>query len=228
MIKKGTWCRICAQISLRSTLAEYQKLAAERGGRCLSTEYVNSDTHLLWECAHGHHWKAVPSSVKGGTWCGICTKTSLRVTLDEVQRASEMLGGRCLSSEYVNGTTALEFERAAGHRFEAPPRAVRQGHWCPRCAHDRRRLTIGQMRELAASRGGECLSEQYVDQRTHLMWRCAAGHEWASSPNAMRDHWCPRCSAQRRGLGIDLMRKLAAARGGAVPVADLRGRPCPP
>lgn len=108
----------------------------------------------------------------------------------------------------------LLFECAARHRWEAAPSAVRKGHWCPRCAHDRRRLTIGQMRALAASRGGECLSERYVDQRIPLRWRCAVGHEWESSPNAMRDHWCPRCRDECRRLGIDLMHKLAAPHGG--------------
>ena len=213
-VKAGSWCGVCASHNLRSTLAEYQQLAAERGGRCLSTGYVNNNTHLLWECAKGHQWKAVPSSVKSGSWCRLCATERLRVSLAEVQHAAQKLSGHCLSTEYVNGTTALLFECAAGHRFEAAPAAVRQGHWCPRCAHNHRRLTIGQMRELAASRGGECLSERYIDQRTHVRWRCAKGHEWESSPNAMRDHWCPRCSVERRSLGIDQMHKLAADRGG--------------
>ncbi|WP_322062938.1 hypothetical protein [Paraburkholderia sp. J63] len=212
-VKAGGWCRVCAKVRQRSTLAEVRQLAAERGGRCLSTEYMNSNTHLLWECANGHQWQAVPSSVKGGSWCSLCAKVRLRVSLEEVQRAAEKLGGRCLSSEYVNGTTPLGFECAAGHRFEASPRAVRSGHWCPKCAHDRRRLTIGQMRELAASRGGECLSEHYVDQRTHLRWRCAAGHEWDSSLNAVRDHWCPACSGRPQYTVAD-MQTLARSRGG--------------
>lgn len=42
----------------RHTLEEMRALAAARGGRCLSTEYVNTSTHLLWECANGHQWKA--------------------------------------------------------------------------------------------------------------------------------------------------------------------------
>lgn len=30
-------------------------LALSRGGKCLSTEYVNNRTKMLWECGNGHH-----------------------------------------------------------------------------------------------------------------------------------------------------------------------------
>ena len=50
------------------------------------------------------------------------------------------------------------------------------------------------MRELAHHLGGECVSTDYVNVRTHLRWRCAAGHEWEASPaNVKRGHWCPFC-----------------------------------
>ncbi len=70
-IKAGDWCRVWAQIHQRSPLAEFQQIAAARGGHCRSAAYVNNKTHLLWECAAGHQWEAVPSTVKGGSWCRI-------------------------------------------------------------------------------------------------------------------------------------------------------------
>jgi len=213
-VKCGAWCRTCAHASQRGSLAGLQRIASARGGRCLSTEYVNNRTHLLWECAEGHRWHAVPASVKNGTWCSICAKARTRVPLAEVQRAAIRLGGRCLSDNYVSGVTRLLFECAAGHRWQALPISVRRGHWCPRCMHDGRRKTLEQMQAIAASRGGQCLSDAYINQRQKLRWRCAAGHEWESSANAVRDHWCPRCRDERRRLGIDLMRELAASHGG--------------
>jgi hypothetical protein len=27
---------------------------------------------LLWQCAHGHQWKAKPNKIQQGRWCRIC------------------------------------------------------------------------------------------------------------------------------------------------------------
>ncbi|WP_367804083.1 zinc-ribbon domain-containing protein [Brevibacillus laterosporus] len=52
------------------------------------------------------------------------------------------------------------------------------------------------MREIAISRGGECLSDQYKDNKTNLRWKCSKGHEWEATPNNIKSkgHWCPICS----------------------------------
>ena len=42
------------------TIKDTQGIAEARGGKCLSTEYVNSNTHLEWECSEGHHWETTP------------------------------------------------------------------------------------------------------------------------------------------------------------------------
>jgi hypothetical protein len=42
------------------TIKDMQGIAEARGGKCLSTEYVNSNTHLEWECSEGHHWETTP------------------------------------------------------------------------------------------------------------------------------------------------------------------------
>ena len=39
------------------------RIAQERGGRCVSSVYVNSMTKLTWECAKGHQWEAIPNSI---------------------------------------------------------------------------------------------------------------------------------------------------------------------
>ena len=49
-----------------------QGIAAERGGKCLSTVYINARTHLDWMCSEGHPWKATPDNVTRGTWCREC------------------------------------------------------------------------------------------------------------------------------------------------------------
>ena len=76
-IKRGSWCLQCAGKS-RKTINDMQKIAKQRGGRCLSDTYVNINTRLLWECSEGHQWKAMPHHVNRGSWCPYCSRLSKR------------------------------------------------------------------------------------------------------------------------------------------------------
>lgn len=196
------------------TIEQMQEVAATHGGRCLSTRYGNSITPLEWECARGHRWLALPTNVTRGSWCRACAVQLRRTPLAEIQRKAGARGGRCLSTEYVNAHTPLLFECAAGHRWTTTYTYVREGSWCPACFHNRHRGTIEEMRALAASHGGECLSQTYEDQMQPLRWRCAAGHEWESTAHTTKQHWCKRCYHERRRHGIEKMREVAASRGG--------------
>lgn len=47
-------------------------LAAERGGRFLSTQYQGSNHRHEWQCGDGHRFSASPANVKTGRWCPEC------------------------------------------------------------------------------------------------------------------------------------------------------------
>jgi hypothetical protein len=98
--------------------------------------------------------------------------------------------------------------------WDARPSHVREGHWCPYCARNRK-ATIQEMRRLAASLDGECLSQEYVNMHTRMRWRCKKGHEWEAVPNAIKRHgnWCPECAGNRK-LSIADMHALAQGYGG--------------
>ena len=55
-VKVGEWCRRCSG-SFPYTLTECQEVAKYKGGKCLSTEYINTRTKLKWECLEGHQWE---------------------------------------------------------------------------------------------------------------------------------------------------------------------------
>ena len=67
-----SWCPVCAGHVLIEPLKQLQDIAEERGGLCLSGQYVSNTTKLRWRCGDGHEWEAVPSSIKAGKWCPIC------------------------------------------------------------------------------------------------------------------------------------------------------------
>jgi hypothetical protein len=198
----------------REALKEAQVIAAARGGRCLSDQYIKARTHLVWECAKEHQWKATLYSVKNDrTWCPHCAG-KMKLTIEEMQQLAKKRGGKCLSDTYVNVHTKLLWECARGHRWKAIPTNIRhRRRWCPYCAGNIK-LTIEQMRRIAKKRGGECLSDSYVNNHTKLLWRCGEGHQWEAIPNSTkRGTWCPLCAGKRK-LTIEDMRQLARGRDG--------------
>lgn len=70
-VKRKHWCPHCVGLA-RKSLDQFQVIAKEREGACLSTVYVNSKIKLQFRCKEGHKWAAVPSSISRGTWCREC------------------------------------------------------------------------------------------------------------------------------------------------------------
>ncbi|WP_134170909.1 hypothetical protein [Paraburkholderia caballeronis] len=217
-VVRGSWCGTCARKKprrLRITLDDMQVRAEAHGGRCLSEAYQGARTPLEWACAEGHRWFAMPSRIKEGQWCPACTvRGRPRLLLADIQRMAEARGGRCLSGEYTGNHAPLQFECATGHRWLASASSLHRGSWCPWCYQGLWYDTIDEMHALAASHGGECLSGKYENTYQPLRWRCANGHEWDAPAHTVKRHWCKRCFHERRRLGIDRMREIAASHGG--------------
>jgi hypothetical protein len=197
---------------LKLGIATMLALARRRGGRCLSTLYVNSTVPLLWQCASGHQWTAVPASIRKGTWCPDCAGVR-RLTLEQMKEMAKSRGGRCLSNRYRNTATKLEWRCSVGHEWSATPLQVKKGHWCPFCARIAP-LTLPLLQRIAAEKDGCCLSHAYVNSSHPVRWKCAAGHEWLARAHSIRaGNWCPVCAHNQR-LRLDEMRQIAKERGG--------------
>lgn len=122
-----------------------------------------------------------------------------KLTLEEIQRDAARHGGRCVAESYVDSLTLMEWECAQGHRWRAVAHAIRQGHWCKRCADERLRHPARAVHELAAARGGKCLAERYVNSQTKIEWMCEREHRWHASFNSVKQgSWCPQCKAEKR------------------------------
>lgn len=72
-------------------------------------------------------------------------------------------------------------------------------------------LYIDDMREAAAFRGGECVSESMIkgDLYTKLKWKCHNGHVFSASPYTIlkAGHWCPECCMPDRMWNFDTLAK---------------------
>lgn len=116
-----------------------QELAKKNRGECLSKEYKNIKTKLLWQCSEGHQWWATGFGIKHDkTWCPICSDTTL--TIEEMRKLATRKGGKCLSSEYKNANTKLLWECKNGHQWWAKPTAIKNhGNWCLQCFKESRK-----------------------------------------------------------------------------------------
>jgi hypothetical protein len=210
-----SWCPKCSGRA-RLELEEIKALAKEKGGKCISEEYFNSKALLLWRCKKGHEWKAAANGVRGGSWCPQCGGVK-RLSIEIAKELARERGGECLSDFYSNKTTKLEWRCKLGHEWEATMDGVKNaGSWCHVCS-GYKRITINELRELAESRDGKCLSPRYLGQKTKLRWRCSEGHEWRAVPGNIKNQnqWCPKCS-NREPLTIKHFQELAKTRGGKI------------
>jgi hypothetical protein len=184
-------------------LNRLRTIATESGGQCLSTSYVSAKKKLLFQCARGHKWEATSGNIQTGYWCPFCAG-NIRKTTGEMKAIAAARGGKCLSEQYTNGHSKLLWECALGHQWMAQPASIDHGGtWCPECARSMQsrdmRLGLPEMQAIAAARGGKCLSDEYVNSRTHLLWQCKQGHQWRAVPGSVKgEAWCPVCANKRR------------------------------
>ncbi|MCP4698899.1 MAG: hypothetical protein GY862_18905 [Gammaproteobacteria bacterium] len=218
-IKRGTWCPVCSHCR-KLTMEQVQAIARQQGGRCLSKEYINGRSRMLWECSEGHQWQATTSSIKGGTWCAACRKTKKK-TIEEMQElARQQGGGQCLSTSYINSNTALRWRCEHGHEWETAPVNVIRGGWCPICRGVYKQQSVSKwqiedMCSIAKERGGRCLSKKYRNVRSKLLWQCANGHQWNAMPTSiLSGSWCPACLGRGKTKTIDDMQAVAKTYGG--------------
>jgi len=214
-VRQGHWCLECSG-SKKKNIYDMQHLAKMRGGKCVSTEYINNKTKLKWQCNQGHIWEAAPSSVASRTWCPICgqkkSHESNKLTIAEMQLIAQNRNGKCLSKKYIDSKSKLKWQCEDGHVWNATVSNVMRGAWCPECAGNKK-PDISSMNRIANERGGKCLSSQYINSRTKLKWQCKNGHTWEAIPdNVKRGSWCPVCVGRHQDIRD--MHKLANEKGG--------------
>ena len=141
-IKGGSWCHVCFG-NKKHTIDDMHDIAKKRGGKCLSSTYVNSKTKLIWECSQGHQWKAASRKIMRGIWCPACAGNK-KLSIDDMHYIAKERGGKCLSNTYTNNKTKLIWECSEGHQWKATPKNIKLGTWCPVCFFSRLSATHGK------------------------------------------------------------------------------------
>jgi hypothetical protein len=131
-VRADKWCPKCSK-NVKLTLKDCQDSAIFKGGVCLSTEYVNNNIKMTWRCSETHEWTTVYRNIRYGKWCPKCSK-NVKLTLKDCQDSAIFKGGLCLSTEYVNTKTRMDWQCAENHEWTTPYGCIRGGSWCPNCS----------------------------------------------------------------------------------------------
>ncbi len=130
-----------------------------------------------------------------------------------MQKLASKHKGKCLSTEYINRHSKLEWACEKGHTWSTAPKYILDGSWCPKCVHESLLKTKEDMVKLASKNGGILLSTKYINAKTKLKWQCKNGHIWETNPdNVKKGSWCPFCN--KNYLSLEICRKMAESRDG--------------
>jgi hypothetical protein len=113
--------------------------------------------------------------------------------------------GLCLSTEYIGVRDKLEWKCSNKDHpswFAAYDTVINRKTWCSNCANDKnfekwRTEGLNRAHEYAKTRGGTCLSTQFLKGSEKLEWKCAnpnhpswfAGYHKITSVKS----WCAKC-----------------------------------
>lgn len=202
-ILKGNWCKKCKNIEKRKQLLKkYQEFAEKYGGKCLSDDYINEQVPLLWQCSIGHMWYSIPHTIINQKFsCMKCDVTEHKnKLLNQCKEYAKTKDGECLSTEFKNIRTIMQWRCSAGHTFDRSYMFVEKGSWCHVCEKDdelvKDDITLAECQDLAyITHGGVCLAYKYKRAYHKLLWQCRNDHRWHDTAfNVCRKRkWCPTC-----------------------------------
>ena len=190
-LRNGGWCRICNN---PNSLEVFQEIAKSKGGKCLSKSYEHSLKKLEFECSEKHRWKAIPGTIKNGSWCKICFSENRLTDINIYKCFAESKGGKYLEKDNISTNKISLWKCKEGHKFKACGNDVlNKNVWCKICNKIERNITY--INNLLKLHKGECLSKN-ISMKT-LKWRCKKGHEFKNTKYMAKAYWCRVCNKQK-------------------------------
>lgn len=194
---------------------EADRIAAERGGRCLTLVIPTTKSKAVWKCSNLNHpeWTASFGGVKGdrnmpGTWCERCfrerLRQALRLSVGEVRENLRQRGIELVSHDYAGIEQPITCRcLRCNHVWTTRLRHINHGHGCPDCGNRR----LAEMKRYPTSHFIKALSERQITllgvdhsrPTTRLDCRCdVCGHAWKPLWNSIqRGRGCPACGRKR-------------------------------
>ena len=130
-IKRGTWCPYCAKCK-KKTIVDCQELAKIKNGICVSNNYKNAHTNMMWGCEDHHMWCATYANIYSGKWCPECAGLK-KHNLKDCAELTRKYDGKCLSDRYISAKTIMLWRCKNNHEWKSTYNNIQRGQWCPEC-----------------------------------------------------------------------------------------------
>lgn len=171
--RSGHDCLTCSgnkKYTIEFIKSEFEK----KGWTLVSKKYINNRTPLKYICPKGH-----PGSIAWGSWlrgigCAVCAGVK-KLTIEFVRSEFEKEGWICISKEYINSWSKLEYICPEGHHGSITWINWSQGNGCPICSGVKK-YTIEFVKSEFEKKGWVCTSEKYTNIHSKLNYICPEGH----------------------------------------------------
>lgn len=128
--------------------------------------------------------------------------------IKELQNIAKLRGGKLLSKLYINAHTTLEWQCKMKHKWMAKPYAVKNNNtWCKKCSYVKISKSAASkniliLREIARKKGGNLISNKFINWNSNLKWSCRFNHIWEASPHSIKNKnsWCKKCYHNNRKI----------------------------
>jgi len=137
----------------------------------------------------------------------------------ELKKYVKAKKGKLLSKAYLGANQKVQLQCGKAHVWFATPSSLLNNRtWCLVCSGGKKK-SIDEMKKLALTRGGKCLSTEYVSARKKLEWECSNGHRFQNSASkVLGGQWCRLCGiakhSEKMRLGLVTMQKFSEQFGG--------------
>lgn len=181
-----------------------------RGFQLLETEYVNSETPMLYRCACGNVARMSYKNAKKGRSCADCGREKLARSkqvydFTYISDYFEKSGCRLLETAYnANPHERMRYICVCGSESVTTWSRFLNGHRCKQCrtakvADSRRKYTIGEVAEMFKARGKELLETRpFSNSAKPLSYRCFCGTvSRISLNNFLKGEDCGECRKRK-------------------------------
>jgi hypothetical protein len=118
-----------------------------------------------------------------------------------LQRLARSRGCELITAKFLGPDIKMEWRCSRGHEWTRSSRkTVAFDRWCLNCNGVKARV-MKKIHRAVADRGGKCLTNDYVNDRSPLSLICENGHNWVTALRNVRvGKWCPTCYDERRSV----------------------------
>lgn len=173
----------------------------------MSTEYKNSETHLVFECCHHGEYIATWDNIRAGCNCRKCGAEKIanvkRKDIDMVKNEFISKGYKPLFDEYINESELLDVEDEEGYKICTTYANIHNASKLNAFSF-RNKYTIDNiklwLKKNNVEDSYELLSDTYINAHTNLKFYCKKHNKitYATWNNASKGKICYDCGVEKR------------------------------